>query len=115
MQIKNVREPSQKEKIGIVPKLVTLGVLTAILTSVIYICTFSNMDIGESMYLAGKIISSKAAFEHDLVIKLFEAIYGRDYMLDKFEGIPISVLASIICEAVVGVIYKVQKTVKGLK
>lgn len=115
MEIKNVREPNKKEKESIVPMLVTFGITTAILTAVIYFMTFHFKEMGESMYLAGKTLSRKTALEHDQIIKLFEAIYGRDYMLNKFEGVPVSALASIIAEAFCGIVYKVHKTVKGMR
>lgn len=115
MAIKNVREPSEEEKTSIIPKLVTFGITTAILTGVIYLMTFNNANIGESMYLAGKALSAKTALQHDQIIKLFEVIFGRDYMLNKFEGVSISALASIIAEAVCGIIYKVHTTIKGMK
>jgi len=115
MKIKNVREPNQEEKESIVPILITFGITTAILTAIIYLMTFHFMEIGESMYLAEKAISKKTALQHDQVVKLFEAIYKRDYMRNKLEGIPVSVLASIIAEGFCGMIYKVHKTIKGLK
>lgn len=115
MEIKNVREPNIEEKKSIVPMLVAFGISTAILTTTIYLMTFHFMDIEESMYLSGKTISKRTALQHDQIIKLFETIYGRDYMLNKFEGISISFLASIIAEAFCGVVYKVHKTIRGLK
>ena len=115
MEIKNVREPSEEEKKNIIPKLVTFGITTAILTGVIYLMTFNNANVGESMYLAGKTLSTKTALQHDQIIKLFEAIFGRDYMLNKFEGMTISALVSVIAEAVCGVVYKVHTTIKGMK
>lgn len=115
MQIKNVREPNEEEKKSILPKLILLGVTTAIVTSVIYLITFNSMDIGESMYLAGKIASTKSAAEHDIIVKLFETIYDRDYMLNKFEGVSISALASIIAEVACGIIYKAHNTIKGIR
>ena len=33
---------------------------------------------------AGKALSAKTALQHDQIIKLFEVIFGRDYMLNKF-------------------------------
>ena len=35
MEIKNIREPNEKEKSELVPKAILLGVTTAILTTVI--------------------------------------------------------------------------------
>lgn len=115
MQIKSVREPNEEEKQSIIPKLVLLGVTTAIVTSVIYLITFHSMDIGESMYLAGKIASTKTAAQHDIIVKLFETIYGRDYMLNKFEGLSISALVSLVAEAACGIVYKVHDVAKGMK
>ncbi len=115
MKIKNVREPSDEEKKNILPKVILFGVTTAIVTSVIYLITFYSMDIGESMYLAGKIASTKTAAEHDVMIKLFEAVYGRDYMTNRFEGLSISFLASIVAEAACGIIYKAHTIFKGVR
>lgn len=114
MEIKNVREPSEEEKKSIVPKLMLFGITTAIVTTVIYLITFYSMDVGESMYLAGKIASTKTAAEHDTIVKLFEAVYGRDYMLNKFEGVSISALTSIVAEAACGIFYKVHNSIKGM-
>lgn len=114
MQIKNVREPNEEEKQSIVPKLMLFGVTTAIVTSVIYLITFHSMDIGQSMYLADKIASTKTAAQHDIIVKLFEMVYGRDYMLNKLEGISISALTSIIAEAACGIVYKVHSSIKGM-
>lgn len=113
MKIKNVREPNEEEKESIIPKLIIFGVTTAIVTSVIYLINFHHMDIGESMYLVENIISPKTAAEHNAIIKLFEAVYGRDYMLNKFEGVSISALVSIIGEAACGIVYKVNNVIKG--
>ncbi len=113
MQIKNVREPNEEEKNSIIPKLILFGVTTAIVTSVIYLINFHFMDVGESMYLAGKIADTKTAAEHDAIIKLFEAVYGRDYMLNKFEGVTISALVSLVAEAACAIVYKVNNTIKG--
>lgn len=115
MEIKNVREPNIEEKENVIPKLITFGITTSILTSVIYIMTFYYANIGESMYLAGKMLSTKTALQHDQIIKLFELVYGRDYMLNKFEGVSISFLTSIIAEAACGIIYKAHTTIKGMK
>ncbi len=113
MQIKNVREPNDEEKNSIIPKLILFGVTTAIVTTVVYLITFYSMDIGESMYLAGKIASGKTVAQHDTIIKLFEAVYGRDYMLNKFEGVTISALVSLVAEAACAIVYKVNNTIKG--
>lgn len=115
MKIKNVREPNEEEKKNVIPKLMLFGVTTAIVTSVIYLLTFYSMDIGESMYLAGKIASTKTAAQHDIIVKVFETVYGRDYMLNKFEGVSISALISIIAEVACGIVYKVNTTLKGMK
>ncbi len=113
MQIKNVREPNEEEKNNIIPKLILFGVTTAIVTSVVYLITFYSIGIGESMYLAGKIAPGKTVAEHDAIIKLFEAVYGRDYMLNKFEGVTISALVSLVAEAACAIVYKVNNTIKG--
>ncbi len=115
MQIKNVRNPNEEEKKNIIPKLIYFGVITAIMTGVVYLMTFHYKDIGESMYLTGKIASTTTAAENDLIIKLFETIYGRDYMVNKFEGVPVSFLISIIAETIVGLLYKIHPSIKGAK
>ena len=47
MRIKNVREPSEKEKTEIIPLLITMGISTALITGVIYLCCFHFKEIGE--------------------------------------------------------------------
>lgn len=109
MKIKNIREPNEEEKNSIIPKLILFGVVTAIITLAIYFLDFHFMEIGESMYLKDKIISSNFAAEHDILIKLFEAVYGRDYMTNKFEGLTISAIASIVGETAIGLFVKITK------
>lgn len=115
MKIKNVREPSEKEKTEIIPLLITMGISTALITGVIYLCCFHFKEIGESLYAAEKILSSRSAAYQNLIAKFFETIYSRDYMLSKFEGIPISLMLSVVTEVIVGIAYKANKTLKGLK
>ena len=83
MEIKNIREPNEKEKSELVPKAILLGVTTAILTTVIYMIDFHYFDINESLYLSEKLILSKTVAQHDMVVEVFEFFYKRDYMLNK--------------------------------
>jgi len=114
MEIKNVREPSEEEKESLLPKLVLFGITTAILTTVIYLVGFQYGTVGESLFIAEKVASKEAAY-HDLLMKLFEFVYGRDYMLSKLEGLPISAMAAVASETVIGVIYKGYQTVEEVK
>ena len=98
MEIKNIREPNEKEKSELVPKAILLGVTTAILTTVIYMIDFHYFE---------KLILSKTVAQHDMVVEVFEFFYKRDYMLNKLEGLSISVVMSIISQLVVGAFYMV--------
>lgn len=115
MQIKQVRDPNEEEKNNIIPKLLLFGTTTVIITALIYLIDFHFYDIEESMYITQNIISSRLAAEHNLVIQLFEKFYGRDYMLNKLEGLPVSAIISIVAEAAIGLIYKVHTTIKGMR
>lgn len=115
MQIKNVRDPNQKEKNEILPKLALMSITTAILTCIFYFTTFFTKDIGESMYLASNFFNMKSIAEHNALVKLFELMYGRDYMLSRLEGLPVSIVASILFNALAGTIYMVKTHEKGIK
>ena len=115
MQIKQVRDPNEEEKNKKIPKLQHFGTTTVIITALIYLIDFHFYDIEESMYITQNIISSRLAAEHNLVIQLFEKFYGRDYMLNKLEGLPVSAIISIVAEAAIGLIYKVHTTIKGMR
>lgn len=38
----------------------------------------------------------KSVVPHNFIIKIFETIYGRDYMLNKLEGLSVSALISAV-------------------
>lgn len=111
MEIKNIREPNREEKSSIIPKIVLFGATTAIVTLVIYLLNF-NFDLNESMYLTGKIASTKTAAQHDFFIKIFESIYSRDYMTNKLEGLSISALMGIVIDTCATVGLKVKNKLK---
>ena len=106
MEIKNVRKPTEKEKKDIIPKLTVIGITTAIITLLIYFMEFYRFDIGESMHIVEKFWTSKSNAQHNLLISFFEELYGRDYMLNKLEGLPVSALVAVVFEAFCGVVYK---------
>lgn len=113
MEIKNVREPKKEEKIGIIPQLVIFGISTAVVTLVVYLLDF-KADLGESLYVAEKILPNKSIATHNAIIKLFENIYGRDYMLSKLEGLSVSALVGAIFNILIYIYCKFDKRVKGL-
>lgn len=108
MKIKGVREPDKEEKKSILPKLALIGATTAILTCLFYFTTFFTKDLGESMYLANNFFNMKSIAEHNALIKLFELMYGRDYMLSRLEGLPVSAVASVLFEALAGTVFIVS-------
>lgn len=108
MKIKNVRKPTKKES-KIVPLVILLSMTTAIITALAYFTHFYRFDVGQSMYLAKNIWSGKSIATHNLVVQLFEAIYGRDYMLSKLEALPISLGLSVVSEALTGIVYSGYK------
>lgn len=111
MEIKNIREPNEEEKESIVPKLILFGTTTAVVAAVIYLCNF-NYDINQSMYLADTIMSTKTAAQHNFLIKVFETIYGRDYMTNRLEGVSISTLISAVFNACCALAYKYKDNIK---
>lgn len=113
MKIKRVRKPNGKEKEELIPKLVLYASTTAIVSILIYIMTFTG-PLEESMYVVGKVIPNKSAAQHDLIIKVFEFFYKRDYMLNRLEGVPISALVGIVATAVITLAGKVIESAKRL-
>lgn len=97
MKIKNIREPDKKEKQEIIPRLMAFGISTLLVAGVIYITSF-NKEIGESLYidLASHWYAAKEVINHNLLVKVFEFIYGRDYMLSRLEGLSVAGGLSVI-------------------
>lgn len=58
------------------------------------------------MRLAQNFWTGKSIATHNLFVQLFEFIYGRDYMLNKLEALPISLGISVVFEAFCGIVYK---------
>ena len=112
MKIKSVREPNEKEKSELIPKLALYSSVSAILTVIFYVMGFTG-PLEESMYITDNFLAMKTAAEHNLIIKVFEFFYHRDYMLSKLEGIPISALLGIVTTAVFALGIEVYEKVKG--
>jgi len=104
MSIKSVREPTKEEQKNLVPAIIGLSLAFAVGTLAIYFMFF-NKDVGECLYQEANFWTQKSVAQHNLIIKMFEHIFKRDYMKSKLEGIGISALLSLTIDIVVGIPY----------
>lgn len=111
MEIKNIRKPKKSEKSKLIPILIAYGICTAILTTIIYIGWF-NKPVGESLYIPVSFWTMKSNATHNALIELFEAVFGRDYMKSRLEGISFSTVLAGIISLTVPIGIKIEEMTK---